>query len=45
MQPDSKPPDSCTSTSSDLIDSAKKDGSFLNQIITEDGTLCFLYDV
>lgn len=28
----------------DLIDSADKDGMFLNQIITGDETLCFLYD-
>jgi hypothetical protein len=29
---------------SDLIDSADKDGTFLNQIITGDETWCFLYD-
>jgi hypothetical protein len=28
----------------DLFDSADKDGTFLNRIITEDKTWCFLYD-
>jgi hypothetical protein len=29
---------------SDLVDSADKDGTFLNQIITEDETWYYLYD-
>jgi hypothetical protein len=36
--------DDCTSICGDLIDSAERDGVFLNQIIRGDETWCFLYD-
>jgi hypothetical protein len=36
--------DDSMSTCSDLFNSADKVGMFLNQIITEDKTLCFLHD-
>jgi hypothetical protein len=37
--------DECMSMSGALIDSADKDGMFLNWIITGDETWCFLYDL
>jgi hypothetical protein len=37
--------DDCMSICSDMIDSADKDGTFLNRIITGDETWCFLYDL
>jgi hypothetical protein len=37
--------DDCMSTCGDVIDSADKDLTFLNQIISGDETLCFLYDL
>jgi hypothetical protein len=36
--------DDCMSICSDLINSADKNGTFLNWIITGDETWCFLYD-
>jgi hypothetical protein len=35
----------CMSACGDLINSANKDGMFLNQIITGDETWCFLYNL
>jgi hypothetical protein len=37
--------DDCMSTCGDLINSADKDGAFLNRIITGNETWCFLYDL
>jgi histone-lysine N-methyltransferase SETMAR len=37
--------DDCMSICHDLIDTADKDGMFLNRIITGDETWCFLYDL
>jgi hypothetical protein len=36
--------DNCISICGDLIASADKDGTFLNQIMTGDETWCLLYD-